>query len=81
MALDYLVVVAISLYDNVTGRYEEELARVAGIGDEEALGPADGWAGLGRYRETKGSGEGFNVADSANGGRNWLVQSGELEHC
>ena len=39
------------------------------------------WAGLGRYRETKGSGEGFDVVDSANGGRNWLVQSGELEHC
>lgn len=32
-------------------------------------------------RETKGGGEGFDGADSANGGRNWLVQSGESEHC
>ena len=39
----------------MTGCYEEELARVAGIGDEEAPGPADGWE-IGRPRAVeKGS--------------------------
>jgi hypothetical protein len=68
-----MLVVIVVAYDDVTGRHEEELVRVAGVGDEEAPGPADGWAVLGRDWETDGSGAGLDDAGGGKEGGNRLL--------